>query len=106
MPHVIGLSSSGAWMWKDGQDRWHCCYPENCPLSDLNAMHEVEKHLMADDAMYSQRNFYASELGAITGNDNGRGWKPLANDDCFKILHASAPQRAEALLKTLNLWTE
>jgi hypothetical protein len=75
-------------------------------LNDLNAMHEAEELLLPDDAAYSQRNFYASELGRICLNDNGRGWKPLSNDDCFPILHATAAQRAEAFLKTLNLWND
>jgi len=76
------------------------------PLNDLNAMHEAENVLLSDDATYSQRNFYASLLGSITLNDNGRGWQPLSNDDCFPILHATAAQRAEAFLRTLNLWTD
>jgi len=75
-------------------------------LNDLNAIHEAEKVLLPDDAMYSQRNFYASLLGSITLNDNGRGWQPLTNEDCFPILSATAAQRAEAFLRTLNLWTD
>ena len=74
--------------------------------TDLNAMHEAEKILMADDAMYSQRNFYAHNLGLITLNDNGRGWQPLSNDDCFPILNATAAQRAKAFLQTLDLWKD
>lgn len=70
---------------------------------DLNAMHEAEK-ILKNDEPYSQRNFYASILGSLTYNDNGRGWQPLSNDDCFPITHATAAQRAEAFLKTLNLW--
>ena len=72
-------------------------------LNDLNAMHEAEELLLPDDAAYSQRNFYASELGRICLNDNGRGWKPLSNDDCFPILHATARQRAEAFLRTKGI---
>jgi|694.fasta_scaffold122852_3 hypothetical protein len=75
-------------------------------LNDLNEMRKVEEMLLPDDAAYSQRFFYASELGRITGNDNGNGWKPLSNDACFPILHATAAQRAEAFLKTLELWAE
>lgn len=73
-------------------------------LNDLNACAEFEEVLLPDNAAYSQRNFYAAELGRITRNDNGRGWKPLSNDDCFVILHATAAQRCEAFLRTLNLW--
>jgi hypothetical protein len=80
--------------------------PLNPPdyFNDLNAVHELEKMLLPDDAYYSQRNFYSSEVGRVTGNDNGQGWKPLSNDACFNILHATAAQRAEAIGKTLNLW--
>jgi len=73
-------------------------------FNDLNAVHELEKMLLPDDAYYSQRNFYSSELGRMTGNDNSQGWKPLSNDACFNILHATAAQRAEALGKILKLW--
>jgi hypothetical protein len=78
------------------------CLPDY--FNDLNAVHELEKMLLPDDAYYSQRNFYSSEVGRVTGNDNGQGWKPLSNDACFNILHATAAQRAEAIGKTLNLW--
>lgn len=70
-------------------------------LNDLNACHEMERVLTPE-----QREFYASILGGLTYNDNGRGWQPLANDDCFPILHATAAQRCEAFLRALNLWTE
>jgi hypothetical protein len=73
-------------------------------FNDLNAVHELEKMLLPDDAYYSQRNFYSSEVGRVTGNDNSQGWKPLSNDACFNILHATAAQRAEAIGLTLNLW--
>jgi hypothetical protein len=73
-------------------------------LNDLNAMAKAEELLLPDDAQYSQCNFYASELGQLTLNDNNRGWQPLSNDDCFPLLHAKASQRAEAFLRTLELW--
>ena len=70
-------------------------------LYDLNACHEMEKTL--DDG---HRQFYASLLGDITMNDNGRGWQPLSNDDCFPIAHATAPQRCEAFLKAIGKWKD
>jgi hypothetical protein len=94
----------GVWYYWSGTSRIAC--KDSDPLQDLNAMHEAEKVLLSDDATYSQRNFYASLLGSITLNDNGRGWQPLSNDDCFPILHATAAARAEAFLRTLNLWTD
>ena len=75
-------------------------------LNDLNACHEFEKTLFPDDAQYSQWNFYSLHLGELTNNDNGRGWKPLSNADCFRIANATAAQRCEAFLKTLDLWED
>lgn len=75
-------------------------------VNDLNEMHKAERLLLPDDAMYSQQNFYAANLGSITLNDNNRGWEPLSNDDCFPILHASARQRAEAFLRTIEKWED
>lgn len=59
------------------------------PLIDLNAMHEAEKWLT-----WKQRDAYRELL---TEAEQGAGWN---------ILHATAAQRAEAFLRTLNLWTE
>ena len=74
--------------------------------TDLNALHEIEKSLsdtpMRADSSYTERMFYAEKLGSITCNDNGRGWIPLSNDDCFPIAHASALQREEALAHILQ----
>jgi hypothetical protein len=67
-------------------------YPDY--LNDLNAMHEAEKVLTseqyADDFIY--------HLGCVF-NDNGL---------CIiaKAVHATAAQRAEAFLRTLNLWKD
>lgn len=73
--------------------------PDYC--NDLNAAHIMEKWLKSSGE-YSQRNYYANVLGGLTYNDNGRGWVPLSNDDCFPILHATARQRAEAFLKVMK----
>ena len=55
---------------------------------DLNAMHEAEKVLTP-----KQQTEYAYQLEALCC-PREYGW------------HATAAQRAEAFLKTLNLWTE
>jgi hypothetical protein len=97
---------TGLWYGKPPKDAahpWDVVVPDYG--KDLNAMHRVEMILLPAGT-YPQRSFYASELGRITCNDNGNGWKPLSNDNCFPILHASASQRREALLRCLNLWTE
>lgn len=61
-------------------------------LNDLNAMHEAEKTL---DQM--QARLYADHL-AESAQDGA--WA-----SCH-MWHQSAAQRAEAFLRTLNLWTE
>lgn len=71
-------------------------------LTDLNAMHEAEKEL--DDAQYH----------AFTLQLNDIAWRnypaPTADAHYKQRLRgfasATAPQRAEAFLKTLNLWTD
>ena len=69
-------------------DGRHLCgyYPDY--LNDLNAMHEAEKTLD-----YNQMNRYQNiELSRFV--HTGTTW----------ICSATAAQRAEAFLKTLNLW--
>lgn len=102
----VGTSRGNAWLppgkvlekmeWFEVAELFRTEPPDYC--NDLNAMHEAEKFLLPDDASYSQRNYYANKLGSLTNNDNGRGWQPLSNDDCFPILHATARQRAEAFV--------
>ena len=73
-------------MWKSSDGRWHTCYPDNCPLSDLNAMHEAEKMIQKNaDHVFD----YMDNLEQVTS---------------FVPHFATAAQRAEAFLRTLNLW--
>ena len=58
-------------------------------LNDLNAMHEAEKLLREREWCWR---IYAVQLHAIAGLENE--------------VHATASQRAEAFLKTLNLWKD
>jgi hypothetical protein len=55
-------------------------------LNDLNAMHEAEKALESN-----QEQSYFELLHDVAGN--------------LKFYRATAAQRAEAFLRTLNLWT-
>ena len=64
---------------------WVLDCPQFC--TDLNAMHEAEKHLF--DAR----------------KDNSYGYE-LAVGDCATMWHATARERAEAFLKTLGKWEE
>jgi hypothetical protein len=61
-------------------------------LNDLNAMHEAEKSLQLKDQM-----LYQGMIGRVTGN---------RCPALFGQIHATAAQRAEAFLRTLNLWEE
>ena len=63
-------------------------------LNDLNAMHEAEKVLFQD---YSKWELFVSHLRSI-------GFR--GDSLCDHCVFATASQRAEAFLKTLNLWTE
>lgn len=62
------------------------------PLNDLNAMHEAEKLLKSE-----QHFTFQVELARVINTTT----YPLN----FALLHATATQRAEAFLRTLNLWT-
>jgi len=61
-------------------------------LNDLNAMHEAEKSLQLKHQM-----LYQGMIGRVTGN---------RCPALFGQIHATAAQRAEAFLRTLNLWEE
>ena len=61
-------------------------------LNDLNAMHEAEKVLSR-----AQRVAFVSALCGVVGLT----WRPTSH---FDTIHATAAQRAEAFLKTLNKW--
>ncbi len=58
---------------------------------NLNAVHELEEKL--DD---SQKMLYVAKLSQILS--------PSKFPQSFRILHATAEQRCEAIGKTLNLW--
>lgn len=76
----------GVWRYFDGK-RLHPC-KDNDPLQDLNAMHEAEK-VLRPIRQVRYHDLLRAKLGSY--------------DLCS---HATAAQRAEAFLKTLNLWKE
>ena len=81
---------------KDGQCR---DFPDELPdyLSDLNAMHEAEK-VLSDE----QWPIYLNRLEEVTGaQEHGTWWECLRSAH-----HATAPQRAEAYLRTIGKWEE
>lgn len=67
-------------------------------LNDLNAMHEAEKKLSREDFFK-----YCDELSHVLDRVHLRG-EPLNGYDAWRI-HTPAIHRAEAFLRTLNLWT-
>ncbi len=85
------------------------CSPPDYP-SDLNAMHEAEKVLTEE-----QHRRFSWHLVQVT-DDNYRTWSAFEYEtlsvwemslgDVQACLRATAAQRAEAFLRTLNLWTE
>lgn len=66
-------------------------------LSDLNAMHEVEKNLS-----FEQCGAYSLELNAKIKQDKK---SPKFKVDEFRW-HTTAAQRAEAFLRTIGRWKD
>lgn len=65
-------------------------------LTDLNAMHEAEKVLTKDEDKFR----YTVHLGEVVATRANR-WTVK-----FEFTHATAAERAEAFLRTLNLWDD
>ena len=65
-------------------------------LNDLNAMHEAEKVLNM-----VRRVQYSNELRRLIIHRS-----PVVSCDEYELVHATAAQRAEAFLRTLNLWED
>lgn len=87
----VGFEKGSAWQLFDHLPD----YP-----NDLNAMNAAEKVLA-----YVDMEAYASRLCVLTSG--GHSDCDMCNDGrLFALLHATAAQRAEAFLRTLNLWTE
>ncbi len=83
-------------VWKDGQLGGEL-FPDY--LNDLNAMHEAEK-------VFSPQRCVA---GVYSSANWERYYATLcrnAERDGTSVAHATAPQRAEAFLRTLGLWKE
>ena len=79
----------------DNRQRWAKALPDY--PNDLNAMHEAENCLAEDQ-----------EEEFVTRIFFGGAWRQYAIEYCdaFSCMRATAAQRAEAFLKTLNLWEE
>ena len=77
-------------LWLSEQNVWSVGIPDY--LNDLNAMHDAEQYLFKD---VHQWRYFINNLRDATGED------PF-----LAVAHATAPQRAEAFLRTLELWEE
>ena len=60
---------------------------------DLNACYEMEAFITTD-----MRSDYLKHLADITSKDAPFNWRG------FAFVHATAPQRCEAFLRTMGLW--
>lgn len=95
---ACGWKRLGEWiegigcMWLGVDDLYHADCPDY--LTDLNAMHEAEKVLTWD-----QRQEY---IGWICTE----GEFATVEEYHWFVCKATAAQRAEALLRTLNLWDD
>jgi len=74
-----------AWTLKDDPQRWATC---DLPPITLDLMWEAEEMLKGDD-----EGRYIDELSHLVSSDRSHKWH------AFKILHATAEQRAKAWLK-------
>ena len=74
---------------------------KDCPdyLNDLNAMHEAEAAKIALDGLYQAQ--FCHHLFRVLNADNRN---PDGGICEFDKINATAAQRAEAFLKTLNLY--
>lgn len=67
-------------------------------LNDLNAMNEAEEHIPTHKI-----GEYMQELGFLI---NGSRIPPILWGSLYHYAHATAAQRAEALLKTIGKWVD
>ena len=83
-------------IWENLNEKPSAKAKSNLPnyCNDLNAMHEAEKTLRRD-----QQNFYINYLSDMVDDEC-----PVKHD--FDWCCATAHQRAEAFLRTLNLYTQ
>lgn len=84
-------TGSGFW-WTDVLPQRHTDY-----LNDLNAIHDAEKVLTS----LVQQQTYISRLRQLTDPQS-----PDAYSQGFLTAHATAAQRAEALLRTIGKWKD
>lgn len=104
----VGHKWSNADTVESGYTSWHH-FVEQCGvevlnysfpdyLTDLNAMHEVEKTI-------AQKMAYVIALHRICNVDNS-AWDLPTTDKQWNYVTATAAQRAEAYLRTIGKWKD
>ncbi len=96
--------------WSRDRERLIVWLPDY--LNDLNAMSEAIK-ILKDDKPYSSNPADYPTWMFLSNLSNVAGIKLFYNGefvgsqgDLFKLANATAPQKCEALLKTLKLWKD
>ena len=111
----IAIAEACGWEWKEtcerGGIKFKSCWDHpdyrfvteaaNLPdyIHDLNAMHEAEAAKIALDGLYQAQ--FCHHLFRVLNADNRN---PDGGISEFDKINATAAQRAEAFLKTLNLY--
>ena len=93
----IAIAEACGWVFKEGGIYYHSSgVLKHLPdyLNDLNAMHEAEKQI-------KDFSHYARHLKWIM-----LGPDQIPQRERWKVVHATAAQRAEAFGRTLGLWKE
>lgn len=75
---------------------WHYVHQLPAYLSDLNAMHEAEEHAIIGPIARGGKSLLTAYIKQLV---------TIAEDEPSAMV-ATAAQRAEAFLKTLNLWDD
>ena len=100
----IAIAEACGWNNDDIERGYTLCqFSESVPnyCNDLNAMHEAEATLN-----YEQGEQFEDELCDICVCDMENRHKEYPLPFRFAVAHATAQQRAEAFLKTINKWKE
>ena len=107
----INMAIAYATDWKATTDGGICWGPDNEPIitppnycGDLNPMHEAEK--VFDTAATDTRSLWLDTLSVVIEWPQTKNAHELRFEVQYGTARATARQRAEAFLRTLNLWTE
>ena len=107
----IAIAEACGWKLHSELDATWCSpHQSDCPLvadliplpdylNDLNAMHEAKK-VLTDDQRFAMSCLLKDLVG------KGKFWACCESECWSLIAYATAAQRAEAFLRTLNLWKD